>query len=200
MAARKAAVTREKNKVIAQRDSFIQKEALEIKRKSANEARDERARKRAGIVSDPAAVESILETTEASTNEVAESLKALEKERPTSASQDWFMDIENELQMYFDYYNQVERDLADVPPPKSAVVDYANFAIEKGNEGLERARKTRKNAQERLNALPSLIQPVALPKIPRSSQTIIPSKVGQKYGIRKGGTPRKHKNCIQKMH
>jgi len=201
-AALKAAETRQKNKVIAARNAIREKEALESNRKKANEARNERARKRAGIVSQPvtvettepsmeATVESVLGTAEASTNEIADSLKALE---PTSASQNWFMDIENELQMYFEYYNQVERDLADVPPvveapapmgpppvPDSTVkpptlpsdtLTLAEEAIEYGKEGLKKSAEKQKDAKNRLNALPPVI-PVKPPW--------------------KGGTPKKRK-------
>jgi hypothetical protein len=202
-AARRAAVTRQKNKVIAARDAEIQKAALEFRRTNANQARDERARKRAGIVPTPvettepsmneATVESVLGTAEASTNEIAESLKALEKERPASASQNWFMDVENELQMYFEYYNQVERDLADVPPvvkatapmgpppvpdstvkqpPPLDILNYADKAIEYGKKGHETATAAQKAAINRLSALPPVI-PVKAPW--------------------KGGTPKKRK-------
>jgi hypothetical protein len=170
---RKAVETREKNKLLAARNAADEKAALESKRTNANQARDERARKRAGIV--PTAVESLLETTETSTNEAAESLKALEKEQPTSASQNWFMDAENELQMYFDYYNQVERDLADVPPvvpatpppPPSDTLALADKAIAEGREGLRRSAAKREEAAARLNAI----------KTPFN-----------------GGTPKKHKH------
>jgi hypothetical protein len=186
-AARRAAVTRDKNKVIAARDAIIEKAALESKRTNANKARDERARKRAGIVSQPvtvettepsmneATVESILETTEASTNEIAESLKALEKERPASASQNWFMDIENELQMYFEYYNQVERDLADVPPAQPASIP----VIPQTLPTLPTISREQKDNLQLRNLTPS--------KALRSNTK------NQRYGIRKGGTPKKHK-------
>jgi hypothetical protein len=194
-AARRAAVTRQKNKVIAARDAEIQKAALEFRRKDANQARDERARKRAGIVPTPvettepsmneATVESILETTEASTNEIAESLKALEKERPASASQNWFMDVENELQMYFEYYNQVERDLADVPPAQSVSIPVI--------------------PQPQPASIPVI--PPTLPTIPRQQKDALqlkkltpskavnygPNKTRQRFPVRKGGTPKKHK-------
>ena len=196
-AARRAAVTRQKNKVIAARNAADEKAALEFRRKDANQARDERARKRAGIVSQPvtvettepsmneATVESILETTEASTNEIAESLKALEKERPASASQNWFMDIENELQMYFEYYNQVERDLADVPPAQSASIPVI--------------------PQPQPASIPVI--PPTLPTIPTQQKEALqlkkltpskavnygPNKTKQRFPVRKGGTPKKHK-------
>jgi len=118
-AARKAADTRKRNQLLARQDAVIAREALEFKRTQANRSRDERALKRSGIITP---IETLLETTETSTNDVAETL---EKERPTSASQSWFIDVENELQMYFDYYNQVEADLAVVPSVQSVTVPAA---------------------------------------------------------------------------
>jgi hypothetical protein len=123
-----------------------------------------------------ATVESILETTEASTNEIAESLKALENERPASASQNWFMDIENELQMYFEYYNQIERDLADVPPAQPASIPVIPPPQSASLPTISREQKD--NLQLR-NLTPS--------KALRSNTK------NQRYGIRKGGTPKKHK-------
>jgi hypothetical protein len=185
-AARRAAVTRQKNKVIAARDADIQKAALEFRRKDANQARDERARKRAGIVpvivetTEPsmneATVESILETTEASTNEIAESLKALEKERPASASQNWFMDIENELQTYFEYYNQVERDLASVPPPQPASIP----VIPQTLPTLPTISREQKEVLQLRNLTPS-------------KAVYGPNKTRQRFPVRKGGTPKKRK-------
>ena len=164
-AARKAADTRKRNQLLAREDAIKAKQELQIKRDEANKARAERANKRAGIITP---IETLLESTETSTNDVAE---ILEKERPTSASQNWFIDIETELQMYFDYYNQVERDLADVPPPKQApvsdILDYANKAIEEGKKGLQKAKQKQDDAKQRLKTL--------------------------EQGWKRGGTPRRKK-------
>jgi hypothetical protein len=194
-AARRAAETRKKNKVIAARDAEIQKAALEFRRKDANQARDERARKRAGIVpttvetTEPsmneATVESILETTEASTNEIAESLKALEKERPASASQNWFMDIENELQMYFEYYNQVERDLADVPPAQSASIPVIPQPQPASVPVIPPTLPTIPTQQKEALQLKKLT--------PSKAVNYGPNKTKQRFPVRKGGTPKKHK-------
>ena len=152
-AARKAADTRKRNQIRARQDAVIAKDALEFKRAQANKARDERALKRSGIITP---IETLLETTETSTNDVAETL---EKERPTSASQTWFIDIENELQMYFDYYNQVEADLAVVPNIQSVTVPVAP---------------------------PAPVVPVAPPEKTSYGQ---PSRVGQKFRLRKAKQP-----------
>jgi len=167
-AARKAADTRKRNQIRARQDAVIAKDALEFKRAQANKARDERALKRSGIITP---IETLLETTETSTNDVAETL---EKERPMSASQPWFIDIENELQMYFDYYNQVEADLAVVPSVQSVTVPVAPAAP----------------VAPVAPVAPAPVVPVAPPApAPEKTSYGKSSKVGQKIPLRKAKQP-----------